>query len=93
MLIAALDRKQHSGPLESHLEKRSLAHLRSRHRSPSQHAARQEQLARVGAAIERLPDDYRRVIQLVRLEDRSANAIRILYYRAIRKLRSELSAN
>lgn len=70
--------------------------------TPSERVSRAEQLGRVAGAIERLSEDYRRVIQLVRFEERSAedagkvmersaNAVRILYFRAIRALRDELA--
>jgi len=70
--------------------------------SPSQAAVRTEELDRLRTAIEALPADYRRVIQLRRLEDRetrevaelmerSENAVRILYFRAVAELREKLS--
>jgi len=69
--------------------------------SPSMGAARNEMAARLRAALTRLPDDYRRVIQLRRFEElsteevgarmeRSANAVRILYFRAVSALREQL---
>lgn len=88
----------HYGALKRQLpEPRSFSQT-----TPSQHAARTEQLDRVARAIEQLPEDYRQVIQLVRFEERStdeagelmersANAVRILYFRAISALRAELA--
>lgn len=72
--------------------------------TPGTAAIRGEQLERVRRAIERLSDDYRRVIQLRRLEerdvaevagmlDRTPNAVRVLYCRALKALRDELNAN
>jgi RNA polymerase sigma-70 factor (ECF subfamily) len=69
--------------------------------SPSVRAARSETLARVLAAVESLPEDYRQVLQLRRLEEqdveqvaqvmgRSENAVRILYCRALQALRESL---
>lgn len=69
--------------------------------SPSGALVRAEALARVRDAVASLPEDYRRVIQLRRLEerevpevarllDRSENAVRILYCRALAALRAEL---
>ena len=69
--------------------------------SPSMGAARNEMTEKLREAILRLPDDYRRVIQLRRFEEldtgevgrrmeRSANAVRILYFRAISALREEM---
>lgn len=69
--------------------------------SPSMAAMRAESGAGVRAALERLRDDYRRVIQLRRLEgleipqvaeimERSENAVRVLYCRAIQALREEM---
>ncbi|MHC4849097.1 MAG: RNA polymerase sigma factor [Planctomycetota bacterium] len=69
--------------------------------SPSMGAARNEMAQKLRAAILLLPDDYRRVIQLRRFEeldteevgarmDRTPNAVRILYFRAISALREEI---
>ena len=66
--------------------------------SPSAAVARSEAVVRLQEAIETLPEDYRRVIQLRRLEerdtaevaellDRTENAVRILYCRALKALR------
>jgi RNA polymerase sigma-70 factor, ECF subfamily len=66
--------------------------------SPSGAAARKEAVTRLREAMDKLPEDYRRVIQLRRLEERDTdevaelmerteNAIRILYFRAVRALR------
>lgn len=69
--------------------------------SPSQAAGQIESIARLRAAIARLPDDYRTVIGLYKLESqdvsdvakvmgRSENAVRVLYCRALKELRSIL---
>jgi RNA polymerase sigma-70 factor (ECF subfamily) len=69
--------------------------------TPSAIAVRKEMCARVHVALATLSDDYRQVIQLVRLEeqpmarvaeimDRTENAVRILYCRAMRALRAAL---
>jgi RNA polymerase sigma-70 factor, ECF subfamily len=72
--------------------------------SPSEGAVRAEMIQRVHRAIAVLPEDYRRVIQLRRLEDRevpevaqilerSENAVRVLYCRALKDLRRALDAD
>lgn len=69
--------------------------------SPSTRAARAELVVRIQEALQHLPDDYRKVIQLVRLEerpvpevaelmDRSANAVRVLYCRALKAMRAKM---
>ena len=69
--------------------------------SPSQQAARHEQEVLLAAALARLPDDYREVVILRNLEglsheevarrmDRSAGAVRMLWVRALTRLREEL---
>jgi len=69
--------------------------------SPSQQAARHEQEVLLAAALARLPDDYREVIILRNLEglaheevarrmDRSPGAVRMLWVRALARLREEL---
>jgi RNA polymerase sigma-70 factor (ECF subfamily) len=69
--------------------------------SPSQAATRTEMATRVRQALERLREDYRTVIQLRRFEEldtsdvakameRSPNAVRVLYCRAIQALRAEM---
>jgi RNA polymerase sigma-70 factor (ECF subfamily) len=69
--------------------------------SPSMAARRVEALDLLRDAIAQLPADYRRVVQLRRLEerevpeiasamDRSENAVRILYCRALKALRAAL---
>jgi len=69
--------------------------------SPSGRAMATEMATRVREALTRLPEDYRRVIQLRRFEeletaevaaamDRSQNAVRVLYCRAIQALRAEM---
>jgi RNA polymerase sigma-70 factor (ECF subfamily) len=71
--------------------------------TPGTRAARAEQLALVRECIENLPDDYRTVVKLRRLEelpvkevalrmDRSENAVRVLYCRALKALRDEMLA-
>ncbi len=71
--------------------------------SPSQAAVRGESIVRLREAIARLPDDYRTVVALYKLEsreiedvaqimDRSENAVRVLYCRALKELRSILEA-
>jgi RNA polymerase sigma-70 factor (ECF subfamily) len=69
--------------------------------TPSQAAARAELARRIAEAVERLEDPHRRVIRMRRFEemdvpeiakalDRSENAVRILYCRAIAALREEM---
>ena len=66
--------------------------------SPSVAAQRAEQITEIRRAMEELPEDYRRVIQLCRLEerstadvakemDRSVGATHTLYWRAVAALR------
>jgi RNA polymerase sigma-70 factor (ECF subfamily) len=68
--------------------------------TPSQSAVRREQAARLLAALERLPPDYRQVITLRNLQDlpyeavsarmgRSEPAVRQLWVRAVQRLRQE----
>jgi RNA polymerase sigma-70 factor (ECF subfamily) len=68
--------------------------------TPSQQAARRERAARLMAVLQRLPQDYRQVISLRNFEDlpyaevaarmnRSEEAVRKLWERAIRRLREE----
>lgn len=70
--------------------------------TPSRAAARNEMAVRVRAALTRLSEVQQQVIQMRRFEeleipeiaramDRSENAVRILYCRAIQALRDELS--
>jgi len=70
--------------------------------SPSLAAIRAERAVRLRAALGRLSEDHRRVIQLRRFEElettevakameRSPNAVRVLYFRAIQALREELN--
>jgi RNA polymerase sigma-70 factor (ECF subfamily) len=67
---------------------------------PDEQVSRREQAARVMAALDRLPPDYREVITLRNLEGlslvevaermhRSHEAVRQLWVRAIRRLREE----
>jgi len=69
--------------------------------TPSQHALRNEMASRVRAALEKLSEPHRQVIQLRRFEerdvpeiarilDRSENAVRILYCRALQALKEHL---
>ncbi|MHC4933259.1 MAG: RNA polymerase sigma factor [Planctomycetota bacterium] len=69
--------------------------------SPSQAAIRTEMAGRMRRALEGLNEDYRRVIQLRRLEERdpaevaeilnrTPNAARVLYCRAIQALREQM---
>lgn len=69
--------------------------------TPSQHLIAHEQAQRLREALERLPDDYRRVIALRYVEQRSfvdigrlmqrtPNAARLLWLRAIECVRDEL---
>jgi len=69
--------------------------------SPSQGALKNEMAKKVRDALTRLGDDHQRVIQMRRFEeldvpeiaeamDRSENAVRILYCRAIQALKAEL---
>jgi RNA polymerase sigma-70 factor (ECF subfamily) len=68
--------------------------------SPSQRAARREQTARLLQAVDRLPPDYREVLHLRNFEglpfadvaarmNRSEVAVRLLWGRAIQRLRDE----
>jgi len=70
--------------------------------SPSQQAARHEQELLLAAVLARLPDDYREVIILRNLESlsheqvagrmqRSPGAVRMLWVRALTRLREELN--
>jgi RNA polymerase sigma-70 factor (ECF subfamily) len=69
--------------------------------SPSVAAVRKERALLLSAALARLPDDYREVLILRHLEgldfaevsrrmDRSNGAVRVLWTRALKKLREEL---
>ena len=71
--------------------------------SPSEAASRREEFARIRDALGGLSDVHREVIVLVRIEDlgvagaarrldRSENAVRILYCRALKALRASLGA-
>lgn len=82
--------------------KRQRAELPRRERtSPSEAAARAELAARLAAAVARLDEPHRQVIQMRRFEelevpeiarrlDRSENAVRILYCRAVAALRDAM---
>jgi RNA polymerase sigma-70 factor (ECF subfamily) len=69
--------------------------------SPSEHAAQQEQELRLADVLARLPEDYREVIVLRNLEGlsheeaarrmgRGVGAVRMLWVRALARLRREL---
>jgi RNA polymerase sigma-70 factor (ECF subfamily) len=69
--------------------------------SPSAHADRREQEVRLAEALARLPDDYREVLLLRNFEGlsheevagrmgRAAGAVRMLWVRALARLRSEM---
>lgn len=71
------------------------------HSSPSQAAQRQERALLLAAILARLPEDYREVLTLRHLEglgfpeiaerlQRSPGAVRVLWMRALKKLRDEL---
>jgi RNA polymerase sigma-70 factor (ECF subfamily) len=72
--------------------------------SPSGPAVAKEQAAALARALERLPDDYRRVLRL-RYEEgrplveiaammgRSANAVRKLFARAVERVQQEVESN
>jgi RNA polymerase sigma-70 factor (ECF subfamily) len=87
-----------------HAQKRQPVDLGSvTQTSPSSAAIRREAHDGVRAAIVLLPDDYRQVILLRRIEehefeqvaavmDRTVNAVRILYCRALKALRTALGA-
>jgi RNA polymerase sigma-70 factor (ECF subfamily) len=72
--------------------------------SPEEQVARQEQLVRLSKALEQLPEDQRRVVELHHLQgwpiaelgrllDRSDGAIGALLYRGLQNLRTLLSEN
>jgi RNA polymerase sigma-70 factor (ECF subfamily) len=72
--------------------------------SPSSEAIAHEQAEKIQQALERLPDDYRRVLQLRNQErrsfeeigplmERSAEATRRLWTRAVERLQRELEAS
>jgi len=72
--------------------------------SPSQRLLRWERELELAAAIDQLPDDQRRVVELRNIErlpfeevarrmDRSAGACRMLWMRALENLRDRLSAS
>ena len=69
--------------------------------SPSQIAQRQEEEARLAAAMERLPKEYREVIirrniqvqsheQIAEALDKSVSAVRMIWVRALKRLKSEM---
>src|SRR5262249_36480353 len=73
-------------------------------RSPSSLVASREQDAALGRALERLPEDYRRVVtwrdydrvpfdEIGRRLDRSAEAARKLWVRAVEQLQQELETS
>ena len=82
-------------------KRREVEIPRSAQTTPGTNAARNETVRRLAEAIARLPDDQRRVVQRRRLEERefaeiaaelgrSENAVRIVYCRALKALRSSL---
>ncbi|MEO1618254.1 MAG: sigma-70 family RNA polymerase sigma factor [Planctomycetota bacterium] len=82
-------------------EHRLSAILADSHRGPATEAELQDDLVQLAAAIERLPMDYREVILLRHIEglqfaevakriDRTPGAARMLWVRAIGKLRDKL---
>lgn len=75
--------------------------LRFSQTSPSTRVARAEMVIRIQGALTHLSESHRKVIQLVRLEerpvaevaelmDRSPNAIRVLYCRALKAMRQTM---
>lgn len=71
--------------------------------SPSQEAVRRDRELRLAGALERLPEDYRQVLVLRHLEGfsheevarrmgRNPGAVRMLWVRALARLRSEMEA-
>ena len=78
--------------------------LVDRGESPSQMAVRREQCVLLADALERLPEDYRQVLVLRHLEriefaevaarmGRSSAAVRMLWARALERLRTELESS
>jgi RNA polymerase sigma-70 factor (ECF subfamily) len=72
--------------------------------SPSGHAVANEQAEALAQALERLPEDYRRVITLRHLQglsfdeignqmNRSANAAQLLWMRAIERMQQEMGVS
>ena len=95
--------REHS--VEAGLEQSSArleSWLADQQSSPQERVARQEQLVRLSEALEQLPEDQRRVVELhhllglpvaelARLLGRSNGAIGALLYRGVRQLRTLLS--
>jgi RNA polymerase sigma-70 factor (ECF subfamily) len=95
--------REHS--VEAGLEQSSArleSWLADQQSSPQEQVARQEQLVRLSEALEQLPEDQRRVVELhhllglpvaelARLLGRSNGAIGALLYRGVRQLRTLLS--
>jgi RNA polymerase sigma-70 factor (ECF subfamily) len=93
------DLADHHGALKRRLpEPRSFSQT-----SPSTAASRSEQVARVMRALEALPEEYREVIVLVKVEERpvsevaallnlTENAVRVRCCRAFKRLQEELAA-
>ena len=95
--------REHS--VEAGLEQSSArleSWLADQQSSPQERVARQEQLVRLSEALEQLPEDQRRVVELHhllgwpvaelgRLLSRSNGAIGALLYRGVRQLRTLLS--
>jgi len=97
--------REHS--VEAGLEQSSArleSWLADQQSSPQEKVARQEQLVRLSEALEQLPEDQRRVVELhhllgwpvaelAGLLSRSNGAIGALLYRGVRQLRTLLSEN
>jgi RNA polymerase sigma-70 factor (ECF subfamily) len=104
-LTAAVRDVERERSLEQALDASSAhiaAWLHADQSSPSQHAQRAEELARLAAALARLPDDQRTAIELHHLQglpladvaaqlDRGKGATAALLYRGLKKLRQLLA--
>jgi RNA polymerase sigma-70 factor (ECF subfamily) len=97
----ALDREQALDAGLAASSRRLEALLAAPISSPSQQAVRHEEELRLAAVLARLPEDYRMVIELRHLQDlpheevarrlgRSAGATRMLWVRALARLRQEM---
>jgi RNA polymerase sigma-70 factor, ECF subfamily len=97
--LQALRRADRVGPLPDDAE----VDLAADGSGPDERASRRERGSRLLMAIDRLPEDSRRVIQLRNLQelpyaevarqmDRSEEAVRQLWSRALRRLKDELGA-
>jgi RNA polymerase sigma-70 factor (ECF subfamily) len=85
------------------LKRRPVAAPAAEQTSPSSAAGRVERIEEVRRAVEALPEDYCTAVRLRRLEEReyeevaeimgrSANAVRVLYCRALQRLREALTS-